>query len=161
MSLTIEISDLLNLKRVTTLLRDLCLKNKISKFFLKGELGAGKTTLVRLFVDGLPGGVDSEVSSPSFNLYNIYPTMPEVVHIDLYRCLDLEEEILEYLSKEDIIIFVEWCDKLPLIYWPNKYILLVFNILDSKRILKIKAKGQKYAVFIKELDKKLKEQDLL
>ncbi len=161
MCLSIEISDLLDLKRVTTILRDLSLKNKIRKFFLKGELGAGKTTFVRLFVEGLPGGVNSEVSSPSFNLYNIYPTMPEVVHIDLYRCLDLEEEILEYLLREDIIIFVEWCDKLPFIYWPEEHILIDFNILDSKRILKFKARGRKYRMFIKELDKKPKEQDLL
>ena len=53
---------------------------------MEGELGAGKTTLVRGLVEALPGGQDAEVASPSFNLVNLYPTQPETAHVDLYRC---------------------------------------------------------------------------
>jgi len=52
---------------------------------LRGDLGSGKTTFIRGLAESLPGGDEAEVASPSFNLVNIYPTRPEVVHMDLYR----------------------------------------------------------------------------
>lgn len=52
---------------------------------LRGDLGSGKTTCIRGLAESLPGGDEAEVASPSFNLVNIYPTRPEVVHMDLYR----------------------------------------------------------------------------
>ena len=52
---------------------------------LMGDLGAGKTTLIRFLVEALPGGENAEVASPSFTLCNVYPTTPKVQHFDLYR----------------------------------------------------------------------------
>ena len=49
----------------------------------EGELGAGKTTLIRGILRGL--GWSSEVRSPTFNLFSIYDTNPPVLHADLYR----------------------------------------------------------------------------
>src|SRR4051812_21064266 len=51
--------------------------------FLYGELGAGKTTLVRGFIDAL--GYEQPVRSPTFNLIHLFPTDPPVMHVDLYR----------------------------------------------------------------------------
>ena len=50
-----------------------------------GDLGSGKTTFTRGFIEALPGGENAEVSSPSFTLCNSYPTPPSVIHCDLYR----------------------------------------------------------------------------
>lgn len=50
-----------------------------------GDLGSGKTTFTRGFIEALPGGENAEVSSPSFTLCNSYPTTPSVIHCDLYR----------------------------------------------------------------------------
>jgi len=52
---------------------------------LHGQLGAGKTTFIRELVQTLPGSENAEVSSPSFNILNLYPTTPPVGHFDLYR----------------------------------------------------------------------------
>ncbi|MCF8104754.1 MAG: tRNA (adenosine(37)-N6)-threonylcarbamoyltransferase complex ATPase subunit type 1 TsaE [Desulfohalobiaceae bacterium] len=83
--------------------------------FLEGTLGAGKTTLVRGLVEHLPGGEKAEVSSPSFNLVNVYPTDPETVHIDLYRTgnTGLDESVDEYLAQTQSLVLVEWSEFLP------------------------------------------------
>ncbi len=76
---------------------------------LIGELGAGKTTLVRGVLEGL--GHVGAVRSPTFNLIQTYATDPPVMHADLYRLqaatgLGLEE----YL--DDHLCLIEWPDRL-------------------------------------------------
>lgn len=82
---------------------------------LQGELGAGKTTLVRGLVAALPGGNEAEVSSPSFNLLNLYPTQPETAHVDLYRLKGREpdETVAEVLEDDHRLVVVEWAQYLP------------------------------------------------
>ncbi len=122
------------------------------RFFLKGDLGSGKTTFVRFFVENIKGAENAEVSSPSFNLFNIYPTEPEIIHIDLYRCMDLEEEVLEYISMDENIVFVEWCDRLPCIYWPHDHVLMEFKISESNRTVEIFPKGEKFKKLLKGVE---------
>ena len=76
---------------------------------LEGELGAGKTTLVRGILAGL--GWKQEVRSPTFNLLHTYPNLsPPVVHADLYRVSSWQGIGLEdYL--EGSLCLVEWPDR--------------------------------------------------
>jgi len=87
--------------------------SSISKvFYLKGDLGAGKTTLVQAICKKL-GSVD-QVVSPSFALVNIYSsTHGEIYHIDLYRLNDLDEAI--DLGIEDYLYSSNYC----FIEWPQ------------------------------------------
>lgn len=76
--------------------------------FLEGELGAGKTTLVRGLLTGL--GWEQDVRSPTFNLMHTYDTSPPVVHADLYRVKSWQGIGLEdYL--ETHLCLIEWPDR--------------------------------------------------
>ena len=80
---------------------------------LSGELGTGKTTLVRgaLQAAGVTGGI----RSPTYTLVEIYPLERfTVAHFDLYRLADAEE--LEYLGYRDYLnpgtlCFIEWPER--------------------------------------------------
>jgi len=78
---------------------------------LTGDLGAGKTVLVKGIASGL--GVDDYVTSPTFTLINEYEGEIPVYHFDVYRIADTEElydiGINEYLYGDGIIL-IEWAD---------------------------------------------------
>ena len=80
---------------------------------LKGNLGTGKTTLVRGALESL--GVSSGVRSPTYTLVEIYPFKAlSIAHFDLYRLADPEE--LEYLGfrdylNDETLCFIEWPEK--------------------------------------------------
>ena len=79
---------------------------------LEGELGAGKTTLVRGYCTAMGC---KNVRSPSFTLVNIYKgDKPQrIVHSDLYRLdhSDVYELELEEYADEGAVVFVEWADR--------------------------------------------------
>lgn len=74
-----------------------------------GELGAGKTTLIR--GAGRALGVSERVTSPTFTIGHRYSGRVPVSHLDLYRLGGLEDEdpaLLEDYIRPDSIAFVEW-----------------------------------------------------
>ncbi|MGO8817149.1 MAG: tRNA (adenosine(37)-N6)-threonylcarbamoyltransferase complex ATPase subunit type 1 TsaE [Terriglobia bacterium] len=82
---------------------------------LEGDLGAGKTTLVKGIVAGLGVASEDEVSSPSFTLVHEYGPAGTVYHADLYRiegARDLATLGLEDLSGQAATVLVEWGEKL-------------------------------------------------
>ena len=101
---------------------------------LNGQLGAGKTTLVKEIVR--IQDPSEEVSSPTFSLVNQYQLQNgPMYHIDLYRIEDLNEAmemgIEEYLF-DDHIVFIEWPDViLPLL--DNDYHTITIEVLDNSR----------------------------
>ena len=82
---------------------------------LDGELGSGKTTLVKGIVSGLGVARQEEVTSPSFTLVHEYGTDRKVYHADLYRVEGAREQAtlgLEDLLEQEAIVIVEWGEKL-------------------------------------------------
>jgi len=82
---------------------------------LKGDLGAGKTTLVKGMAAALGASAD-DVTSPTFTLVHEYRGRKvRLIHLDLYR-LEREEEIegiglWEMADAPDVLVMVEWGDK--------------------------------------------------
>jgi tRNA threonylcarbamoyladenosine biosynthesis protein TsaE len=82
---------------------------------LSGELGAGKTTLVRGLLRAL--GVQGPVRSPTYTLIESYPLGPQTVeHMDWYRLGDAFE--LEAMGFRDLLaaghwVWVEWPERVP------------------------------------------------
>ncbi len=90
---------------------------------LDGNLGAGKTQMVRWFCEEL--GIE-DAASPTFTIHNEYATANGPVdHVDLYRVKsddDLEASgFWDLLSKPQALLFVEWADRLPEDVWPAEW----------------------------------------
>lgn len=112
---------------------------------LSGDLGSGKTTLTRGLVAALPCGDEARVSSPSFNIMNLYPTEPETAHFDLYRLegQPADESLIEQMQDESVLVVVEWAQFLPAEDWPADYLLLEWQAAASGRTILLTAKGKK------------------
>ncbi|HEU5336635.1 MAG TPA: tRNA (adenosine(37)-N6)-threonylcarbamoyltransferase complex ATPase subunit type 1 TsaE [Terriglobales bacterium] len=84
---------------------------------LRGELGAGKTTLVKGIAEGFQAAKEEDVTSPTFTLVHEYrgPRVT-VYHIDLYR-IDTPRQLdtlgLDDLVAEKSILLIEWGEKFP------------------------------------------------
>jgi tRNA threonylcarbamoyladenosine biosynthesis protein TsaE len=82
---------------------------------LRGELGAGKTTLVKGIAEGFEAAANDEVTSPTFTLIHEYRgSEATLYHIDLYRVdtpRELETLGLDDLRTEESVLLVEWGEK--------------------------------------------------
>ena len=112
---------------------------------LDGELGVGKTLFVRALARTL--GVESDVTSPTFNLMNIYEAACPIVHFDLYR-ITSEEELedigfYEYAEATEGIVLIEWAEKFPNAI-PADHLSVRIDALDAeKRKFTFIAAGEK------------------
>ncbi len=82
---------------------------------LRGELGAGKTTLVKGIAEGFHAASEEDVTSPTFTLVHEYRAPGvNLYHIDLYRVdtpRELETLGLDDLVAENSVLLIEWGEK--------------------------------------------------
>jgi tRNA threonylcarbamoyladenosine biosynthesis protein TsaE len=118
---------------------------------LVGELGAGKTCLVRGLAEGL-GIAPQKVRSPTFTLVNEYSggRLP-LHHIDLYRLVPSPVDrmaLRDYLDSDGVCV-VEWFDRLGE-DWPHLRIQLTF-VGANERALVAQAHGAQYDALLDAL----------
>jgi len=108
---------------------------KVFAFF--GEMGAGKTTLIKKIVEVL--GSNDEVSSPTYSLVNEYfsETAGIIYHFDFYR-IQSEDEVFD-IGYEDYLYssqycFIEWPEKIVNIL-PLSYVKVTIKDQESKRLI--------------------------
>ena len=91
---------------------------------LSGDLGAGKTTLIKGIAQGFADISPREISSPTFTYLNLYTGKRSICHFDLYRLRSADNFIAmgfdEHLEQEELC----------LIEWPE----IILNILPKKTI---------------------------
>ena len=84
---------------------------------LRGDLGAGKTTLVKGIAAAFEAAAEEDVTSPTFTLIHEYRgPKATLYHIDLYRIdtpRELETLALDDLRSENSILLIEWGEKFP------------------------------------------------
>jgi tRNA threonylcarbamoyladenosine biosynthesis protein TsaE len=104
-------------------------------WLIKGEMGAGKTTLVRYIVKEL--GVEATVASPTFSIVNQYGSEEGkiIYHFDLYRLKNESEAfdigLEEYMTSENRCL-VEWPEKLVRLL-PDHYFEVQIQTYDTLR----------------------------
>ncbi len=108
--------------------------------YLHGELGAGKTTLVRGFLRGL--GHNTSVKSPTYTLVEPYEIAGrQIFHFDLYRINDPQEiaaiGIRDYFSPTSICL-IEWPERAKNVL-PNADLTCYIRSLASGRQLEMTA----------------------
>lgn len=109
-----------------------------NKFAFFGELGSGKTTLIKEFASFL--GISQPVDSPTFTIMNVYEGPPVFVHFDLYRIED-PDEVYELGYEEyffgDDFVFIEWAEKISGLL-PGHFIKIFIEVMPGTEKRKIK-----------------------
>ena len=109
---------------------------------LYGELGAGKTALVRGLAEGL--GIRAQVSSPTFTIVNEYPGRPELIHFDMYRLHGADELFdigWEDYLRRDAILAVEWSENVEDAFDGSETTVRFQKLSDTDRLITVEGEG--------------------
>ena len=113
---------------------------------LRGELGTGKTTLVKGIAASLGAAEPEDVTSPTFTLVHEYQGRKvRLYHLDLYR-LETERELhtlgLEEMTAEpDALVLVEWGEKFPSIVGRADGEIAIEHAGGDERVFYARVKG--------------------
>lgn len=111
---------------------------------LRGDLAAGKTTLIKGIARGFADFHEDGVNSPTFVYLNIYEGKRTVYHFDLYRLNDPDEFVRmgfdEYLFTEGVCC-IEWSERIAPILPSFDYLIELKHLGDMKRKIEIQHYG--------------------
>ena len=116
-----------------------------SVVLLRGDLGAGKTTLVKGIAEGFKAAEAEAVTSPTFTLIHEYRG-PEVTlyHIDLYR-IDTQRELdtlaLDDLMEPNTILLIEWGEKFERFAKERDVEIAIEHLGADERVIHAKLKN--------------------
>ena len=106
--------------------------------YLYGDIGLGKTTLVRSFLKYL--SISNSVTSPTFTLINQYGGLSNpVYHYDMYRIKSPHELLeigIDHYFNQKGLHFIEWPDRFES-HLPTPDYKIYFHMLDNGRLIKI------------------------
>jgi tRNA threonylcarbamoyladenosine biosynthesis protein TsaE len=108
---------------------------------LRGDLGAGKTTLVKGIAEGFHAASHDDVTSPTFTLIHEYRgPAATLYHIDLYR-IDTQRELetlgLDDLMTDNSVLLIEWGEKFPRFQRERDVEIAIERISENERKIKV------------------------
>jgi tRNA threonylcarbamoyladenosine biosynthesis protein TsaE len=108
---------------------------------LRGDLGAGKTTLVKGIAEGFHAASHDDVTSPTFTLIHEYrDPAATLYHIDLYR-IDTQRELetlgLDDLMTDNSVLLIEWGEKFPRFQRERDVEIAIERISENERKIKV------------------------
>jgi tRNA threonylcarbamoyladenosine biosynthesis protein TsaE len=110
---------------------------------LRGDLGSGKTTLVKGIAAGFDAAAEEDVTSPTFTLVHEYRgPQAKLYHIDLYRVdtpRELETLGLDDLRSDDSLLLVEWGEKFPRLVHERDVEIVLERAGGTSRRIRIRA----------------------
>ncbi|WP_316816795.1 tRNA (adenosine(37)-N6)-threonylcarbamoyltransferase complex ATPase subunit type 1 TsaE [Pedobacter nyackensis] len=108
-------------------------------FIFEGEMGAGKTTLIKVLAKTL--GVTEVVTSPTFSIVNEYDMNGNVIyHFDFYRIKNIQEAYdigYEEYFYSDNICFIEWPGKVESLLPEHHVKIEITAVSENDRLLSI------------------------
>ncbi|MDN3586589.1 tRNA (adenosine(37)-N6)-threonylcarbamoyltransferase complex ATPase subunit type 1 TsaE [Pedobacter aquatilis] len=137
----ITVNSIADLPKVAQQLLDFANEEKI--FIFNGEMGAGKTTFIKVLCNAL--GVTDVVSSPTYSIVNEYVSQKgSVFHFDFYRIKNIQEAYdlgyEEYFYGGGICL-IEWPERVEELL-PEELIKVDIGIADDGQRTFIFSKGQ-------------------
>jgi tRNA threonylcarbamoyladenosine biosynthesis protein TsaE len=143
--MTFEIQNLENLPEIAQSIIQFT-KDSPKVWTFKGEMGAGKTTLIKAL--GKILGVEDAIQSPTYSLVNEYNSsqVGKIYHFDLYR-LKSEIEALDFGIEEYLdsgyYCWIEWAEQIPNLL-PLSYLMFVIEAQENEqRIINISCVNEK------------------
>jgi tRNA threonylcarbamoyladenosine biosynthesis protein TsaE len=108
---------------------------------LRGDLGAGKTTLVKGIAAAFAAASEEDVTSPTFTLVHEYRgPHANLFHIDLYR-IDTPRELetlgLDDLRSDNSILLIEWGEKFPGLIEQRDFEIALERVGENERRIRI------------------------
>ncbi len=130
-ALSFTINNINELSEVASAIVNLAKSHKV--FTFKGEMGAGKTTLISLICEQI--GITDLPSSPTYAIVNTYMNNhnDEIYHFDFYRIADEMEAIqsgLDEMIDSGNICFIEWPERI-LKLLPESFVEVNISILNE------------------------------
>ncbi len=120
---------------------------------LIGELGVGKTALVRGIVVGLDVPADS-VTSPTFVIVHEYQGRLPIIHIDLYRLQKPDEAdsigLLDYFT-DDVVVAIEWADRFPRLLPEDRLEVSITHRTRTTRAVRLEARGSRSRTLLAQI----------
>ncbi|SPF39296.1 conserved hypothetical protein [Candidatus Sulfotelmatobacter kueseliae] len=108
---------------------------------LRGDLGAGKTTLVKGIAAAFDAAAEEDVTSPTFTLVHEYRgPRANLYHIDLYRVdtpRELETLGLDDLRSDDSVLLIEWGEKFPRLVRERDVEIVLERVGESDRRIRV------------------------
>jgi tRNA threonylcarbamoyladenosine biosynthesis protein TsaE len=110
---------------------------------LRGDLGAGKTTLVKGIAEGFEAASHDDVTSPTFTLIHEYRgPVATLYHIDLYR-IDTQRELetlgLDDLMADNSVLLIEWGEKFARFQRERNVEIAIDRISENNRKIEVSA----------------------